>query len=103
MPRPSIGETPVTGTERRHRYRAARAAGVPVMRGCRPANHRSRVRRWHDAASALSATRAEHTAWLDAPPANPRDSGTVAAPRVICDLDPGEPLAVEPPRGFGLG
>ena len=31
-PRPSINETPMTGAERQARYRATRAAGVPVIR-----------------------------------------------------------------------
>ena len=48
MPRPSIGETPMTGAERQARYRAARAAGAPVIRMLRPVDRRSRVQRWND-------------------------------------------------------
>ena len=32
MPRKSIGETAMTDAERQARYRAARAAGTPVIR-----------------------------------------------------------------------
>src|SRR5271165_3200692 len=48
MPRKSIGETAMTDAERQARYRAARAAGAPVIRTRRPADHRSRARRWND-------------------------------------------------------
>ena len=34
MPRPSIGAKPMTDAERRARYRAARAAGMPVKAIC---------------------------------------------------------------------
>ena len=37
MPRKSIGETAMTDAERQARYRAARAAGVPIVRVHRPA------------------------------------------------------------------
>ena len=49
MPRKSIGERPMTDAERQARHRAASAAGTPVMRTRRPADHRGRARRWHDA------------------------------------------------------
>jgi hypothetical protein len=48
MPRQSIGDRPMTDAERQARDRAARAAGAPVVRTRRPADHRSRARRWHD-------------------------------------------------------
>ena len=38
MPRKSIGETAMTDAERQARYRAARAAGAPVIRIRRPAD-----------------------------------------------------------------
>ena len=43
----------MTDAERQARYRAARAAGAPVIRTRRPADHRSRARRWHDAVAEL--------------------------------------------------
>jgi hypothetical protein len=101
MPRPSIGETPMSDAERQARYRAARAAGTPVIRTRRPADHRGRARRWHDTIAALAEMRAEYIAWLEALPANLRDSDTAAALQAICDLDLDELLAIEPPRGFG--
>src|SRR5208282_4548035 len=42
MPRKSIGETAMTDAERQARYRAARAAGKPVVRVRRALDHRGR-------------------------------------------------------------
>ncbi len=101
MPRPLIGDKPMTDAERQARYRAARAAGVPVIRTRRPADHRGRAKRWHDTIAALVVLQGEYAAWLEALPANLRDSALAEALQSICDLDLGELLAVEPPRGFG--
>jgi hypothetical protein len=101
MPRPSIGQSPMTDAERQRRYRATRAAGVPIIRTRRPADHRGRARRWHDAVAALAAMRTEYIAWLEALPENLRDGDTAAALQAIHDLDLDELLAIEPPRGFG--
>ena len=73
MPRPSINETPMTGAERQARYRATRAAGAPVIRVRRPADRRSRIRRWNDAIAAAVELQAEYAGWLDALPENQRD------------------------------
>ncbi len=91
MPRKSIGENAMTDAERQARYRAARAVGAPVTRTRRPADHRSRARRWHDAVAE----------WLDALPANLQDGTVADALQRICDLDLDELQAIEPPRGFG--
>jgi len=96
-----IGDKPMTDAERQARYRAARAAAVPVIRILRPADHRSRAKRWHDTVAALVAMQAEYAAWLAALPANLQDSALAEALQAICDLDLGELLAIEPPRGFG--
>ena len=101
MPRPPIGETPMTGAERQARYRAAHAAGVPVIRTRRPADRRSRIQRWNDAITGLVDMQTEYGAWLDALPDNQQDSATAEALRAIVDLDLSELQAVEPPRGFG--
>jgi hypothetical protein len=101
MPHPSIGDKPMTDAERQARYRAARAAGVPVIRTRRPADHRGRAKRWHDTVAALAEMQAEYIAWLAALPANLQDSALAEALQAICELDLGELLAIEPPRGFG--
>jgi hypothetical protein len=101
MPRPLIGDKPMTDAERQARYRAARAAAVPVIRTRRPADHRGRAKRWLDTVAALVAIQAEYAAWLAALPANQQDSALAEALQAMCDLDLGELLAVEPPRGFG--
>ena len=48
MPRKPIGEAAMTDAERQARYRAARAAGKPIIRTRRPTDHRGRARRWID-------------------------------------------------------
>jgi hypothetical protein len=101
MPRQSIGDRAMTDAERQARYRAARAAGTPVIRTRCPADHRSRARRWHDTIAVLVDLQAEYVAWLEALPENLRDCATAEALQAICDLDLGELQAIEPPRGFG--
>jgi len=101
MPRPSIGEAPMTGAERQARYRAARTAGAPVVRIRRPFDRRSRVQRWNDTVAGLTELQAEYAAWLDALPDNQQDSTTAEALRAIVNLDLSELHAIEPPRGFG--
>jgi hypothetical protein len=101
MPRPSIGETPMTGAERQARYRAAHAAGAPVVRTRRPADRRSRIQRWNDTIAALTELQVEYGAWLDALPDNQQESATAEALRAIAELDFSELQAIEPPRGFG--
>lgn len=91
----------MTDAERQARYRAARAAGVPAIRIRRPAEHRSRARRWSDSIAALVELQADYAAWLDSLPANLRDSATGEALQAIVALDLDELAAVPPPRGFG--
>jgi hypothetical protein len=101
MPRKSIGEIAMTDAERQARYRAARAAGAPVVRTRRALDHRSRARRWNDNVAGLVAAQVEYVAWLDGLPDNLQDSATAEALRAICDLDLTELQATIPPRGFG--
>ncbi len=91
----------MTDAERQARYRLARAAGKPVIRTRRPADHRSRARRWDDTVTELMNLQAEYMAWLDGLPENLQDTATADALRAICDLDLSEPQAIIPPRGFG--
>ena len=74
MPRKPIGEKAMTDAERQARYRVARAADAPVIRTRRPADHRSRARRWQDAVAQLSELQAQYADWLDlwAPGGEPR-------------------------------
>jgi hypothetical protein len=101
MPRPLIGEAPMTCAERQARYRAAHAAGAPVIRIRRPADQRSRIQRWNDTIAGLVDLQAEYAAWLDALPDNQQESATAEALRAIVELDLSELQAIEPPRGFG--
>ena len=101
MPRKSIGEVAMTDAERQARYRAARAAGAPVIRTRRPADHRGRARRWTDHVAGLVEAQIEYAAWLESLPDNLQGGPLAEALQAICDLDLSELQAIEPPRGFG--
>ena len=79
MPRKPIGETAMTDAERQARYRAARTAGVPIVRNRRPADHRGRARRWIDHVTGLVKEQVEFMSWLDSLPENLQDSATAEA------------------------
>ncbi len=101
MPRPTPGDTAMTDAERQARYRAARAAGVAVIRNRRPADRRGLRQRGNDACAELTDLQARYTAWLESLPDNQQDSVMAEALRAIVELDLAELLAIEPPRGFG--
>ena len=101
MPAKAIGERAMTDAERQARYRAARASGAPVIRTRRPADHRSRARRWNDTVAELTRLQAEYDAWLQSLPENLQDTATAEALRTISELDLNELQAIVPPRGFG--
>ena len=91
----------MTNAERQAPYRAARAAGSPVIRTRRPADHRSRAQRWNDNVAGLLQAQAEYAAWLESLPESLQESAIADALRAIVDLDLTEVQAVIPPRGFG--
>jgi hypothetical protein len=101
MPAKAIGERAMTDAERQARYRAARASGAPVTRTRRPADHRSRARRWDDTVAELAKLQAEYDTWLQSLPDNLQDTATAEALRTISELDLSELQAIVPPRGFG--
>ncbi len=101
MPRKSIGERAMTDAERQARYRAARTSGKPAIRTRRPADHRSRAKRWNDAVAGLATLQAEYAAWPESLPDNLQDTATAEVSRTICELDLSELQAIVPPRGFG--
>jgi hypothetical protein len=101
MPRQPIGEKAMTNAERQARYRAARAGNTPVIHTRRPADHRSRSKRWHDAVAQLTELQQQYADWLEALPANLQESVLAEKLQAICDLDLSDLQAVEPPRGFG--
>jgi hypothetical protein len=101
MPRPSVGDTAMTGAERQARYRAAHATGAPVIRTRRAADRRSRIQGWNDTIGALVELQAEYGDWLEALPDNQQDSATGEALRAIVEFDVSDLQAIEPPRGFG--
>lgn len=75
--------------------------GALATRTRRPADHRSRARRWQDSVAELVALQAEYEAWLQALPETLQDTATAEALHTICDLDLSELQAIDPPRGFG--
>jgi len=101
MPRKPIGDRPMSDAERQARCRAARIAARPVTRTRRPADHRSRARRWHDAVAELILLQAEYEAWFQALPDTLQNTATADALCTICELDLSELQAIVPPRGFG--
>lgn len=101
MPRKPIGEKPMTDAERQARYRTTRAAGPAIIRTRRPADHRSRARRWHDAVAELTELQAQYAAWLEPLPDALSDGATAEALQAICDLDLTDIQAIQPPKGFG--
>ena len=72
------GEAPLSNAERQARYRARRKASNagPTIRYRRPADRRSRTRRWHDAVAQLLALHEERTAWAEALPEVLRETAT---------------------------
>jgi hypothetical protein len=97
------GEHALSNAERQARYRARRQAEQPLpkIRYRRPADRRTRAKRWHDTVAELVALQAEYAAWHDALPDSLRDSATAEALQAIVDLDLEELLAIVPPRGYG--
>ena len=91
----------MTDAERQARYRAAHAAGAPVIRTRRPTDHRSRARRWNDAVAELMNLQSQYCAWLESLPESLQDTVTAEVLRAICDLDLTELQTINPPRGFG--
>ena len=87
MPRPPLGERAMTAAQRQARYRAARAANAPVIRTRRPADHRSRAQRWHDAVATITALQAEYAIWLESLPPNLQEGATAQALQAIVEFD----------------
>jgi hypothetical protein len=101
MPRPSIGETPMTGAKRQARYRAAWMSDAPVIHVRRPVDRRSRIQCWNDTIATLTALQAEYGAWLEVLADNQQDGAIAEALRTIVERDLSELQVIEPPRGFG--
>ena len=101
MGRKPQGPQALTGAERQARYRAAHAAGAPVVRTRRPTDRRSRIQRWNDTVAKAVELQAEYAGWLDALPDNQQGCALADALRAIVEVDLSELQAIEPPRGFG--
>jgi ferric-dicitrate binding protein FerR (iron transport regulator) len=97
------GERALTGAERQARYRQRQVGNraAPPPRPSRPIRRSSRPQQWHAAVARLVALQAEYAVWFDALPEALRDGATGEALQAIVDLDLGELVSIEPPRGFG--
>jgi hypothetical protein len=97
------GEHPLSNAKRQAGHRARHQAhqATPVIRYRRPADRRSRLQRWHNAVATLVALQTEYAAWYDALPDSLRDTPTAAVLEAIAEIDLGELLSIEPPRGYG--
>ncbi len=93
----------LTNAERQANYRARRQAlqAIPAIRYRRPADRRSRPRRWHDAVAELLALQAEYAAWCDILPDSLSETPTAEALQAIVELDLSDLAAIQPPRGYG--
>ena len=87
MPRKSIGDRPMTDAERQARCRAARAAGVAVIRTRRAIDRRSRARRWRDAVAELATLQSQYVAWLEALPSSMQDCAMAEALQGHCHVN----------------
>jgi hypothetical protein len=99
----SPDQSPLSNAERQARYRARHKAQqqTPLFRYRRPADRRSRPRRWLDAVAELISLQAYYTTWFDALPDGLQDTPTATALQAIIDLDLDELAAIVPPRGYG--
>ena len=99
------GETALSNAERQARHRAHQKANQakPTVRVHyrRPANRRTRPRRWDDAVAELVGLQLEYAAWNEALPDGFRDTPTAEALQAIVALDLTELQAIVPPRGYG--
>jgi hypothetical protein len=96
-------QPPLSNAERQARHRARRKMQhqVAVIRYRRPADRRSRLQRWSDAAAELLSLQAYYAAWFDALPEGLQDTPTAIALQAIVDLDLEELATIVPPRGYG--
>jgi hypothetical protein len=94
----------LSDAERAAAYRARRKAELEAkvrVRYRRPADKRTRPRRWCDAVAELVDLQADYVAWLDRLPESLRDTATAEALQAIAAFDLSELEALEPPKGFG--
>ena len=101
---PSLGQPPLSNAERQARYRARlkMQEHKPQIRYRRPADRRSRLKRWVDAVAELLSLQAYYTAWSDALPDGLRDTPTAIALQAIIDLDLEEIAAAVPRVATGV-
>jgi hypothetical protein len=97
------GDAPLSNAERQARYRLRHRVGQPAQaaRMHRPADRRSRPRRWHDAVAELLTLQAVYAAWLEALPDTLQGTATADALQAIVELDLDTLAAIEPPHGYG--
>jgi len=101
MPRPLIGELPMTPAQRQtRRWAQLRGEGPrpPAPPARRPL---PRPQRWAAALATLTALQHEYRVWLDNLPASLEGSRLAEKLHAIAELDFEELQMIDPPRGYG--
>ena len=101
MPRPRIGELPMTPAQRQRQRRARLRREHP--RPPAPPTRRPppRPQRWAAAVATLTALQDEYRAWLDNLPVSLEGSRLTEKLQAIAELDLEELQVLDPPRGYG--
>ena len=101
MPRPRIGELPMTPAQRQTRRRA-RLRGERPRPPAPPARRPlPRPQRWAAAVATLTPLQDPYRAWLDNLPASLGGSTLAEKLQAIAELDLEELQTIDPPRGYG--
>jgi hypothetical protein len=101
MPRPRIGELPMTPAQRQTRRRA-RLRGERPRPSATPARRPlPRPQRWTAPVATLTALQDQYRARLDNLPASLQGSRLADKLQAIAELDLEELHTIDPPRGFG--
>ncbi len=93
----------LSDAERAARYREKRKTGVPSIRYRKPADRRSRPRRWADAVQTLADLLDDYEQWRDSLPPSLTESATAERIEGVLELRElvDQLQAAELPKGFG--
>jgi hypothetical protein len=101
MPRPRIGELPMTPAQRQRQRRARLRRERPRPTAPPARRPLPRPQRWTAAVATLIALQDQYRAWLDNLPASLEGSRLADKLQAIAELDLEELHTIDPPRGFG--
>ena len=101
MPRPRIGELPMTPAQRQRQRRARLRREHPRPPAPPARRPLPRPQRWAAAVATLTALQDEYRAWLDNLPASLEGSRLAEKLQAIAELDLDGLQTFDPPRGYG--